>query len=267
MPARRDPAFRRRLVSALVLGPLAVLLLWMGGLMFTAWVAAFAGAMAWEWIRMSDPEAPPLAYVIACSTATGAVLLAGQTDIHDALFWGGAGTLAIGVERWRRGWSMEVLGVLYISLSAGLLAAMRADTAHGLESVVLLFGIVWAADSLAYLVGTWIGGPKLIPQASPNKTWSGFVAGLFAGAAAGAVVGWLFRLDLAAVVMFGIVVAVASVLGDLSMSLFKRGFGVKDSGTLIPGHGGVLDRVDALMLAVITSVLLEHVLPLGWETR
>ena len=188
-----------------------------------------------------------------------------QTDIHDALFWGGAGTLAIGVERWRRGWSVEVLGVLYISLSAGLLAALRAGTAHGLESVVLLFGIVWAADSLAYLVGTWIGGPKLIPQASPNKTWSGFVAGLVAGAAVAIAAGWLFGLDPVAVIVFGIVVAIASVLGDLSMSLFKRGFGVKDSGTLIPGHGGVLDRVDALMLAVITAVLLEHVLPLGWE--
>jgi phosphatidate cytidylyltransferase len=264
MPARRDPVFRRRLVSALILAPLAIVLLWLGDLFFTAWVAAFAAAMAWEWIRMSDKDAPPVAYAIACSTASGAVLLAGQTDIHQALFWGAAGTLATGIERWRRGWSIEVLGVLYVSLSAGLLAAMRAAPGHGLEAVILLLAIVWAADSLAYLVGTWLGGPKLVPQASPNKTWSGFLAGLAAGTGAGMVAGWAFGLDLATVAVFGVIVAGASVLGDLSMSLFKRSFGVKDSGTLIPGHGGVLDRVDALMLAVISAVLVQRVLPLGW---
>jgi len=266
MPARRDPVFRRRLVSALILGPLAIILLWLGGLVFTAWVAAFAAAMAWEWIQMSDPKAPPLAYAIACATASGAVLLAGQTSTQEALFWGALGTLAVGMERWRRGWSIEVLGVLYVSLSAGLLASMRADGDHGLKAVVLLFAIVWAADSLAYIAGTWLGGPKLIPQASPNKTWSGFIAGLAAGTGAGIAAGAVFDLNLSAVALFGAVVAVASVLGDLSMSLFKRSFNVKDSGRLIPGHGGVLDRVDALMLAVITAVLLERVLPLGWST-
>jgi phosphatidate cytidylyltransferase len=264
MPARRDPVFRRRLISALVLGPLALALLFLGDLFFTAWVAAFAAAMAWEWIQMSDPEAPPVAYAIACATASGAVLLAGQTSIHDALYWGAAGTVASGIERWRRGWSIEVLGVLYVSLSAGLLAAMRAQPEIGLASLILLFAIVWAADSLAYLVGTWLGGPKLVPQASPNKTWSGFLAGLAGGVAAGIAAGSVFELDLRAVAMFAAIVAIASVLGDLAMSLFKRSFNVKDSGTLIPGHGGVLDRVDALMLAVIAAVLTQRFLPLGW---
>lgn len=265
MLARRDPVFRRRLISALLLGPLALVLLWMGGLVFTAWVAAFAAAMAWEWIQMSDPKAPPVAYAIACATASGAVLLAGETSTQDALFWGAAGTLAAGIERWRRGWSIEVLGVLYVSLAAGLLASMRAEPEHGLPMVVLLFAIVWAADSLAYIAGTWLGGPKLVPQASPNKTWSGFIAGLAAGTAAGVAAGAVFDLNLPVVAVFAAVVAVASVLGDLAMSLFKRSFNVKDSGTLIPGHGGVLDRVDALMLAVITAVLFQRVIPLGWE--
>jgi phosphatidate cytidylyltransferase len=264
MPARRDPVFRRRLISALVLGPLALGLLWYGDLPFTAWTAAFAAAMAWEWIQMSDPKAPPVAYAIACATASGAVLLAGQTGIGDAVFWGAAGTLASAVERWRRGWSVEVVGVLYVSLAAGLLAAMRANPAHGLESVILLFAIVWAADSLAYLVGTWIGGPKLLPQASPNKTWSGFLAGLAAGIGAGVVAGAVFGLDPVRTALFAAIVATASVAGDLSMSIFKRSFHVKDSGTLIPGHGGVLDRVDALMLAVIVAVLVERFMPLGW---
>lgn len=264
MPVRRDPVFLRRLVSALILGPLALALLWLGDLVFTAWVAAFAAAMAWEWTQMSDRGAPPVAYAIACSTATGAVLLAGQTSLHDALFWGAAGTLAAGVERWRRGWSIDVLGVLYVALSAGLLAGLRAEPGIGLQSVILLFAIVWGADSLAYLAGTWIGGPKLIPQASPNKTWAGLLAGLAAGIAAGVAAGILFGLDLPNVAILAALVAIAAVLGDLAMSLFKRSFGVKDSGTLIPGHGGVLDRVDALMLAVIVFVLAQRFIPLGW---
>lgn len=264
MPERHDPVFQRRLISALVLGPLAILLLWLGGLFFTAWVAAFAAAMAWEWIQMSDRKAPPVAYAIACATASGAVLLAGQTSIHEALAWGALGTFASGIERWRRGWSVEVLGVLYVALSAGLLAAMRSLPEHGLASVVLLFSVVWAADSFAYLVGTWIGGPKLVPQASPNKTWSGLLAGLIAGVGAGWIAGWVFGLESMAVIIFAAVVAAASVMGDLAMSLFKRSFGVKDSGTLIPGHGGVLDRVDALMLAVIAAVLVQRGVDLGW---
>jgi phosphatidate cytidylyltransferase len=264
MPAPRDPVFRRRLISALILGPLAVVLLWVGDLAFTAWVAAFAAAMAWEWIHMSDRDAPPVAYAIACATASGTVLLAGQTNVMDALAWGAAGTLASGIERWRRGWSSEVLGILYVSLSAALLASMRAEPDHGLKAVILLFSIVWAADSLAYLVGTWIGGPKLLPQASPKKTWSGFLAGVVAGCAAGWATGSLFGLDLVRVIPFALIVALASVGGDLAMSVFKRSFGVKDSGTLIPGHGGVLDRVDALMLAVIGAVLAMRLWPLGW---
>ncbi len=265
MPARHDPVFRRRLISALILGPLAVLLLWLGGIVFTAWVAAFAAAMAWEWIQMSDRSAPPIAYAIACATASGAVLLAGQTHIQDALFWGALGTIGSAIERWRRGWSIEVLGVLYVSLSAALLASIRAVPDVGLAAVILLFSVVWAADSFAYLVGTWIGGPKLVPQASPNKTWSGFLAGLAAGVLAGWAAGQLFGLNAQAVLIFGAIVAIASIGGDLAMSLFKRSFGVKDSGTLIPGHGGVLDRVDALMLAVIAAVLVQRFIDLGWS--
>jgi phosphatidate cytidylyltransferase len=265
MPVRRDPVLRRRLISALVLGPLAIVLLWTGDLFFSAWVAAFAAAMAWEWIQMSDPEAPPIAYAIACATASGAVLLAGQAGILDALYWGAAGTIASGVERWRRGWSIEVLGILYVSLSAGLLAAMRTQTEHGLEMVLLLLAVVWAADSFAYLVGTWIGGPKLLPVASPSKTWSGLFAGLTAGAGAGIGMGALYGLEFKPVLLFSVIVAIASVLGDLAMSLFKRGFKVKDSGDLIPGHGGVLDRVDALMLAVVVAVIAQRLIPMGWD--
>ena len=269
MPGRpdtplRDPVFRLRLISALILGPLAAALMFTGGLVFTAWVAAFAAAMAWEWTEMSDESAPTIAYAIACSTATGAVLLAGQSSTLEALAWAAAGTIAGAVERRRRGWSIDALGVLYVSLSAALLAAMRADPDDGLVKVIRLLAVVWSADSFAYLVGTWLRGPKLLPQASPNKTWTGLIAGLAAGSAAAAVVATLFEQDMLHALVFGFVVALASVGGDLSMSLFKRSFGVKDSGSLIPGHGGVLDRVDALMMAVICAVLMDRFFAALW---
>jgi phosphatidate cytidylyltransferase len=264
MPERRDPVLRRRLISALILGPLAAGLVFAGGLPFTAWVAAFAAAMAWEWTTMSDKDAPPVAFAIVCSTATGAVLLAGQVSILQGLAWAAAGTIAAGAERYRRGWSIDTLGVLYVALSSALLASMRADPDDGLVRVVLLFTIVWSADSFAYLVGTWIGGPKLLPQASPNKTWSGLIAGLIVGSVGGVIAGLIFGLDPVRTLVFAGVVALAAVGGDLAMSLFKRAFKVKDSGSLIPGHGGVLDRVDALMLAVICAILMESLLNATW---
>lgn len=265
MPEPRDPVLRRRLISALILGPSAVGLLFLGDIYFSAWVAAFAAAMAWEWLQMSDPKAPPVAYAIACATASGAVLLAGQTGVSDALFWGSAGTLAMGAERWRRGWSLDVLGILYVALSASLLAAMRAWPDYGLPSLILLFTIVWLTDSAAYLVGTWLGGPKLLPQASPKKTWSGLLAGLAAGTAGGVVAGHVMGAAWQQTIWVSALIALAAIGGDLTMSIFKRGFGVKDSGKLIPGHGGVLDRVDALMLAVIIAVILNRFAPLTWS--
>ena len=251
---QRDPALVTRIVSALILIPVSLFLLWNGGLAFTAYCAAFAAAMAWEWMRMADREAPTRSYAIASAAASGAVLFAADGEFFWMLAWPMAGAIGISFtgdmplsRRWRGGF-----GVLYVALAVSALASLRSLNGFNAAAFILL--IVWAADSAAYFAGTWLRGPKLWPRASPNKTWAGFIAGIAGGSAAA----WGFAVwqtePLTDTLIAGLLLSFAAVAGDLAMSLFKRLFGVKDTGEIIPGHGGVLDRVDALMAACIAAL-------------
>lgn len=258
----RDPVFVRRVASALVLAPLALGLVWLGGYPFAIFVAAFSAAMAWEWVRMSDRQAPPRAFALATGTAVGAVLLATQGEFGWCAFWVLAGATGSWLDRRRRGQPHEAaIGVIYVAASASILVALRND---GLVALLFLFAVVWAADTFAYLAGTWLGGPKLLPAASPNKTWTGLIAGLSFGIAAGAATAGFAGIDVTYALAVAAPLALTAVAGDLVMSLAKRRFGVKDAGTLIPGHGGVLDRVDALMLATVFAGLFSLTAPVGW---
>ena len=139
----------------------------------------------------------------------------------------------------------------------------------GLAGVVwtfMLFGITWSADIAAYAFGNSLGGPKLWPRFSPNKTWSGFAGGLLAAMGVGAIMSALpwFDLNIWAALTIGLVGGLATMAGDLWESMLKRHFGVKDSGDLIPGHGGLLDRVDGLMFAVIAIAGARLINHLGW---
>lgn len=261
----RDPIFTKRVLSALLLAPLALGFTLIGGHGFAIFISAFAAAMAWEWVRMSDKLASRRAYSIATGTAVGAALLAAQSAFGWTLFWIGLGMLGAWLDRRRRGKPWEAaLGVGYVAASAAVLVALRTGTPGGLDTVFYLLAVVWSADSFAYLAGTWLGGPKLLPAASPNKTWSGLVAGLLSGIGAGALAGWLLGFDIAMATILALPLALAAVLGDLLMSLAKRRFGVKDAGSIIPGHGGVLDRVDALMLATLVAGGVILFMPQFW---
>lgn len=145
--------------------------------------------------------------------------------------------------------------MLYLGWPAVLLIWLRdVDSTVGLHWTVLVFAVAWSADILAYLAGSTFGGPKLWPRFSPNKTWSGFIGGILAGAVAGAVMAaWLDmgRLTVFWGAVLGLAAALATMAGDLWESALKRRFGVKDAGNTIPGHGGLLDRVDGLMFAVV----------------
>ena len=260
-----DPIFKRRVLSALILGPIALALVVYGGQAFAIFVAAFAAAMTWEWVSISDKEAPPRAFALATGTAVGAALLASQHAYGWTLFWVVAGSLGCALDRRARGdMSYALLGTIYVSLSAVALVGLRNGTLGGLEPVLFLLAVVWAADTFAYLVGSWIGGPKLLPVASPNKTWAGLIAGLIGGVMSGAIAVSLLALDPLMGAVIAAPVGIAAVLGDLIMSLCKRKFGVKDAGSLIPGHGGVLDRVDALMLASLFAWLIVLLVPGAW---
>ncbi|WP_273147673.1 phosphatidate cytidylyltransferase, partial [Oceanicaulis alexandrii] len=177
-PMRGDPMFSRRVLSALVLAPVSIGLVIWGGSAFSIFIAAFSAAMAWEWVRMSDPMAPPRAFAIATGTAVGGVMLASQLELLGAAAWILGGALAAYADRRPRSRGYEALfGVAYVALAASVLGALRHEESAGLAGVVFLISVVWAADTFAYLAGSRRGGWELFPPASPNKTWAGPIAG------------------------------------------------------------------------------------------
>jgi phosphatidate cytidylyltransferase len=150
-----------------------------------------------------------------------------------------------------------VAGLLYAALPASALVWLRGDQAFGAAAVIYLFAVAWTTDTASYVAGRLIGGPKLAPRVSPQKTWSGFIAGVLAPSLVGYITatvlesGAPLRLALVSVVL-----AVACQFGDLLESWVKRRFDAKDSSQLIPGHGGLLDRIDGLMMAAVLAGLM-----------
>ncbi len=248
---------RLRAASAVVLAPAAVLATWAGGPWFLALLIVACALLASEWAMMSAPAAWRATAVAVFVALLAAVVTAyvAQISLSLVLLVFGAAIAAL----YARARGLEGLdaayGVLYIGWPAVLVIWLRdGHSAQGLNWTVFALAVTWAADIAAYLFGSLIGGPKLWPRYSPNKTWSGFSGGLLAGLITGAVIaGWLDmgRLTVAWGALLGLAGALATMAGDLWESALKRRFGVKDAGTLIPGHGGLLDRVDGLMFAIV----------------
>jgi len=151
-----------------------------------------------------------------------------------------------------------IAGAIYICVPSGVLIWLRADAMSGMITILWLFAVVWSADIAAYFSGRAIGGPRLAPRISPKKTWAGFIGGVsFATVVAGAFAVYWDAPPLA-LALWGAVVAITSQAGDLLESAVKRHFDVKDSSQLIPGHGGVLDRVDALVAGAVAIAILKY---------
>ncbi|MGE3303779.1 MAG: phosphatidate cytidylyltransferase [Hyphomonadaceae bacterium] len=248
-----------RLLSAIALIPLALGAAVDGG----AWLAGATGAavvaMSWEWASMSRPERPMPAFWTTLAGALGAVMLASLGWIAWALAWSGA--LATAAAAWPAAAPLRrreaFLGVLYIALPCVAFLWIRALPNGGLAITVGLFAIIWAADGAAYFAGRLVGGPRLLPQLSAQKTVAGLAAALAAGALAGAGYGGLLgRHAWPWWAAAGLGLAACGMAGDLFESFLKRRFGVKDASQLIPGHGGVLDRLDGLMAATVAAAAL-----------
>lgn len=246
-----------RAASALVLAPTAILATWAGGWWFAALIGAACVLLAREWARMSAPGAARQMWGAVAAALVAVVLIAHVGHVPAALITlvFAAGLAGVFARRLAQQGLDGAYGVLYLGWPAILFIWLRGQP-DGLGWTVLLFVTAWAADILAYLTGSLLRGPKLWPRFSPNKTWSGFIGGLIGGLAAGALIGGLPWPELAGVTVFwgaalGLAGAVATMAGDLWESALKRRYGVKDAGDLIPGHGGLLDRVDGLMFAVV----------------
>ena len=265
---------QKRILSAAVLLPVTIAAIAFGYPYFDLLVAVFAGIMVWEWMSVSatvrNPgETRPLPQPSSVGWRTVTAISVATIELavlSDALPWPSgmvwmvlvAGILLVGavslrVDRQRAPWF--IVGVIYVAAPAMALVAIRSDLEWGRDAVIWIIALVVAADTGGYVVGRTVGGPKLAPRISPNKTWSG-LGGAVAGAA---LVGLLtaFVLNHTDVWILTLLSAGLGLVeqgGDLVESAFKRHFGVKDTSQIIPGHGGVLDRVDGL-LAVAVAVL------------
>jgi phosphatidate cytidylyltransferase len=250
--------------------PVVLGALWLGNPYWTFLVAAATGLMAWEWRRLTAGGSMGAIGWAMPGLAAGVVLLQVFAGPEVALWVLVAGALLLGLAAGLRegrassGWLGA--GILYVALPGLALAWLRDDPQFGLSTVLWLLVLVWAIDTAAYVAGKLIGGPKLIPRISPSKTW----AGLAGGAIGAAVVGYLAarfagQADPWPLTLLSLLLAFVEQAGDAFESGIKRHFGVKDSSGLIPGHGGILDRVDGLVavaLAVAGFALLAGGSPL-----
>ncbi len=245
---------RLRVASAAVLVPVALGGIWAGGAWFSGLVAILSMAMAYEWLSVCGWRLSPVVAAVFASVPIGAVAVSGGSTLAGVLILF-AGTLAAWGVAGRRSW-LAPFGVPYLGLAAVSLVWLRADPAVGRTDVIVLLLIVWASDIGAYLVGRAVGGRKLAPAISPGKTVSGAVGGLLAAVLVGLVVGLLEAGPLGRAMLVAGATGCVAQAGDLFESWLKRRFGKKDSGNLIPGHGGVLDRVDAVLSAAPFAALL-----------
>jgi phosphatidate cytidylyltransferase len=255
------PDLMPRLISAVVLAAIALGVDYAGVVPFAFLVAGLAAVMSWEWgrlVRRKDSDPALAVHVLAVLVAI-ALTVAGFAALACLVLL--AGAMAVVALRLGDQASLSALGVFYVGIPAVALVWIRGDEPYGALAIVLLFLAVWCTDTGAYIAGRTIGGPKLWPSVSPNKTWSGLAGGVSCAAIACAVLGaFLPGAPVVALAIFGALLGLAAQMGDLAESALKRRQGVKDASHLIPGHGGFMDRLDGLVAAAAVAGLVALVL-------
>ena len=273
--ARGRSELGARVVSSLVMAVAALVATYLGGWPFALlWLAA-AVVIFVEWTAMTRAApagALRAAGIVALVGLAAVALMRAPGWLALALAAGGlAATAALARTGRDRLWASA--GLAYAAVIATVPILVRDDPRLGLVVVLWMFAVVWISDIVAYFVGRAVGGPKLWPRVSPKKTWSGFLGGLAGAVAAGVAVaaiaaayGWRPVASLSAVALASAVASTLGQLGDLGESALKRRFEVKDSGQLIPGHGGAMDRLDAFwaVCAFVGAMLLGARLTERW---
>ncbi|KKC27476.1 phosphatidate cytidylyltransferase [Sphingomonas sp. SRS2] len=242
-----------RALSGVVMVAIALTALWLGGVAFWALVSLLSVLMMAEWATMAQASRWQIALAALLTGGLMIAALAFADPANIAIYQDqliaqtfeltGLGAILLAVISFR---ARLGAGLLYAVLPAVGLIFLREQPGQGLMLALWTLVIVWATDIGAYFAGRAIGGPKLAPKLSPNKTWAGLIGGMAAALLTGAGIAWLGGLPLACWIA-GAPLAVAAQMGDLFESWLKRRSGVKDSGKLLPGHGGVLDRLDGLV--------------------
>lgn len=249
---------RTRAITAFIILPFVIWSVFAGGWWFLALVSLLALPAGWEFGRMmrAGHYAPTTFFIVSLI----ALLLFDGFSPELGLFKPGVTILIVLALIWQLfrtastappvDWALAVAGGLYIGLGAAHLIALRG-MANGLSWVWLALLCTWGADTFAYLVGRAIGRHKFWPRYSPGKTWEGFAGGVGGGLLGGAIVAVFFDVAWVHALTVGLLVPIIAPLGDLAISMMKRHVGVKDTSHILPGHGGVLDRVDTLLVVSI----------------
>ncbi|HEY5082047.1 MAG TPA: phosphatidate cytidylyltransferase [Bauldia sp.] len=235
-----------RVISAIALAAIALLGARFGGWAAAAVVAVVMAVAHLEWAHITERSSWPTAIFTAGLLLAIVLFTAGLHPVGLSV-----AVLTIVTSIAAGGGVWRPLGALYVSLLAFGVLALRLSPDDGLASLLFALVVVWATDTGAFFAGRAIGGARLWPRVSPNKTWAGAIGGVIAGVAAGLIALTLLRVPLsAALVLVAALLSLVAEAGDLFESFVKRQFGAKDSGWLVPGHGGLLDRVDGLSVAV-----------------
>lgn len=247
-----------RIVSGIAIAVIAFVMLYWSPEAFIVLTFLVAAAMSWEWGRIVRGDMPDRALIAHIA----AVFVAAIYVLNDMAGWGVAAALvgaavvaalAIGSGRAR----LSGAGVFYTALPVVALGWLRSDEPLGFLATLFVVLSVAVTDIAAYVSGRTIGGPKLWPEVSPNKTWSGLLGGIITAAVAGFLFAFFTGTGSAVwLASLGLAIGLVAQWGDLAESALKRHFGLKDAGDLIPGHGGFMDRMDGIVTASILAALI-----------
>jgi phosphatidate cytidylyltransferase len=244
-----------RVVAALVLAPLTILIAWIGGWIWACVVIAAAALLYFEWLMIVGVSGNRLAVAagLAALALSGICLMLRRADIAFAIVAVGLVLVAM-VAREQRGWVAS--GLVYAAAALIATILVRRDADFGFLGLMFVLLVVWVTDIGGYFAGRGIGGPKLWPRVSPKKTWAGAIGGLVLGLVIAAGFALLGFGKMEPLLLLGAVLSIVSQLGDLFESAVKRRFDVKDSSHIIPGHGGLLDRLDGFVAAIVFAALI-----------
>jgi phosphatidate cytidylyltransferase len=244
-----------RVAAALVLAPLTIAIAWIGGWPWICLVTAAGALLYAEWLMIVGASRNRLIVAAGLSALViaGILMMTGRTDFAVAVLAVGtvlAAILASGQRLWVAG------GMVYAAAAVVASILVRLDANAGFLALMFVLLIVWVTDIGGYFAGRGIGGPKLWPRVSPKKTWAGAIGGLVLSLAVAAVFALLGFGRMLPLLLLGTVLSVVSQLGDLFESAVKRRFGVKDSSHIIPGHGGLMDRLDGFVAAIVFAAFI-----------
>jgi len=247
---------RQRVLSALVLVPIVILATYWGGLVFFFLLLGASSIAAYEFHQLMQHRGHATCAPLVIGMVTVLLLAARYPSFPSLRLLTSLAILASLFWQLRRpaarrsivDWALTLAGGFYLGWLAGYLILLR-DLSQGLEWTLSMFIIVWTSDSAAYLIGTRWGRRPFSPQISPRKTWEGSIGGWLTALIVTILAGRFLGMGLTRTLILGLILGPAALLGDLAVSFIKRQAGAKDSSTLIPGHGGMFDRLDSIVVA------------------